>query len=737
MRDQCCTARLSRLIVAFYAMTTSTAAQSLVTQPVVDRDPVANRSTDDPPDNKTPQREATEESSSAQKKGFLGDKLRDSVWPFRTKQQSTDSTRPPQNAPVGLDGRIASPKEGTQTAKSQVPDWKRLTSTDADTKRRRWLAGARGVKYAPGYDPLETQPAEVAADAPLSITGYESIPARRRSTSLPAYTSGIMQAVANMPAAPGDGQDPRELPPALDQLPYPTPNSPDQPEISDDFGSMMEPSVAEPDTEREPEPYGLPKRFLRGYPRMVLWFPRLLGPPRKGGPSLYGGEEDDGPEEFRAGERGGGGGYEAPGAPRRTPPSPWDSPPFPSSEYQGYPLIGTPMSPNEDPLQIALLLGPHGDWFKDNRIEIHGWVTVSGNWSNSSRSNLPTAYWIVPNTFQLDQAVAKFEREIDWVQTDHMDWGFRWVNLYGIDYRYTTAGGVFSQQLLYHNNLYGYDPVEFWTELYIPRVFEGMVIRLGRWIACPDIEAQYAPDNYLASHSLLFTYDTYTQTGVMFSFQINRRNMIQGAIQSGTDMAPWYAGALATGFFGWRWVAESNNDAFYTCLNNINNGKFRYFMADGQKAGHDNFNYIVTTWEHKFNKKIHTKTEAYYMWQFDAVVGGTPSLGAPKSFGGGGGLGAFLPGNSPAYGVLNYTMFQLSKRDYFTIRNEWWNDQRGERTGFATNYSSHTIGISHQINDLMMIRPEIGYYHSYNEPAFNLGKNSNLLMGGFDFTIRF
>jgi hypothetical protein len=40
-------------------------------------------------------------------------------------------------------------------------------------------------------------------------------------------------------------------------------------------------------------------------------------------------------------------------------------------------------------------------------------------------------------------------------------------------------------------------------------------------------------------------------------FQINQRNMIQGAIQSGTDMAPWYAGALATGFFGWRCWAGS------------------------------------------------------------------------------------------------------------------------------------------------------------------------------------
>ncbi len=509
--------------------------------------------------------------------------------------------------------------------------------------------------------------------------------------------------------------------------------SADQPGTPEAGGAPIEPIIAalSTPTESEREPYNLCKRFLRGYPFLVDWFPKHLGPPRKSA------SDDSDGETFRAGERSGGGGYEAPGAPRRTPPSPWDSPPFPGSEYQGYPLIGTPSSPTVDPLQQALLLGPYGDALRDSRIEVHGWFTVSGNWSSANRSNLPTAYWVVPNSFQLDQAILRFEREIDWVQTDHWDWGFRWVNMYGIDYRYTTAGGVFSQQLLYHNNLYGYDPVEFWAELYIPNIFQGMVIRLGRWIACPDIEAQYAPDNYLASHSLLFTYDTYTQTGCMFSFQLNKRNMVQGAIQAGTDMAPWYPGALATGFFGWRWLAESNNDAFYTCLNNINDGKFRYFMADGHKSGHDNFNYIVTTWEHRFSQKIHTKTEAYYMWQFDAVVGGTPSLGAPQSFGGGGGLGKYLPGNSPAYGVLNYTMFQLNKRDYFTIRNEWWDDTRGERSGFATNYSSHTIGISHQFNDVVMIRPEIGYYHSYNMNAFNLGRNNGLLMGGFDLTIRF
>jgi hypothetical protein len=262
-------------------------------------------------------------------------------------------------------------------------------------------------------------------------------------------------------------------------------------------------------------------------------------------------------------------------------------------------------------------------------------------------------------------------------------------------------------------------------------------VRVGRWIACPDIETQFAPDNYMGSHSLLFTYDTYTQTGVMLTMKLNDQWLVQGAIHSGTDMAPWYKGALPTAAFGIRWVAQSNNDAFYTWLNAINDARFRRFEEDGQPAGHDNFNYIVSTWEHRFNERIHTKTESYFMWQRDAVVGGTPSIGPVRSFGGGGGIGADIPGTTLTFGVLNYTMFQLSKMDYITVRNEWWKDTDGERSGFPGTYTSHTIGLSHMFNPWFMIRPEIGFYRNWTNPAFDNGTRKNMLMCGFDFTVRF
>lgn len=429
---------------------------------------------------------------------------------------------------------------------------------------------------------------------------------------------------------------------------------------------------------------------------------------------------------------------EEPEPARRTNPSPWRSPPFPVNEYQGYPLLGVPYSGLTDPIQKAL--EGDSDWgqaIKDSRIKFSGWVTAFGDVANSRNSNVPASYWINPNTIGLDQLVFRLERYADTVQQDHIDWGFRSIGMYGQDYRYTTAGGWGSNQLLKHNMLDGWDPVEQYFNIYIPGFLAGTDIRVGRWIACPDIESQYAPDNFLGSHSILFTYDTYTQTGIMITQALDDRWILQAVLHAGTDMAPWYPGATPTMAFGARWVSRDNSDAFYTWVNALNTAEFRHFNQYNQPLGHDNFNYAVTTWEHSFGHGILTKTEAYFMWQRDAELGGTPSAGPIKPYGGGGGDGTLLPGTSLAYGVLNYSMVALSERTYFTVRNEWYRDERGMRTGVAGNYTSHTVGISHQFNDVMMVRPEIGYYRNWNNPAFDNGQLKGDWIAGFDFTYRF
>ena len=71
------------------------------------------------------------------------------------------------------------------------------------------------------------------------------------------------------------------------------------------------------------------------------------------------------------------------------------------------------------------------------------------------------------------RALCTCEANLRRVQTDHIDVGFRSTVDYGIDYRYFTAGGWFSDQLLVHNLLYGWDPTEQYINLYVPWVAQG------------------------------------------------------------------------------------------------------------------------------------------------------------------------------------------------------------------------------------------------------------------------
>jgi hypothetical protein len=125
------------------------------------------------------------------------------------------------------------------------------------------------------------------------------------------------------------------------------------------------------------------------------------------------------------------------------------------------------------------------------------------------------------------------------------------------------------------------------------------------------------------------------------------------------------------------------------------------------------------------------------MWECNAEVGGTPSAGPVKSFGGGGGDGILIPGYTQSYGLLNYTAFAFTKNDYFTIRNEWYKDESGYRQGARGVLTSHSIGLSHYCNDVFVVRPEIGYYRNWTNPNFDLGTKHGIWVYGFDVTLRF
>ena len=450
------------------------------------------------------------------------------------------------------------------------------------------------------------------------------------------------------------------------------------------------------------------------------------------------------------------------------PATPESSPPMPFTEwpYGGTQSIGV-TRPNsvDSPLMVSIANTQLGKAMSDAHIQVYGWVAPAGNISSNTvrpGGNAPAAYDYTPNTVQLDQAVVYVERLADTVQNDHFDWGFRFSTLYGVDYRYTTAYGLFSNQLLNKNAVYGVDLPMVYTDLYFP-VMQGLDIRLGRFISIPDIEAQLAPNNYTYVHSLTYTFDNYTNTGIEATLAVTKNWMVQTGLTVGSDTMPWNAGARITNLMpgnplypdasmlkdpgavpsitlGVRWTSDDGKD-------DLN------FVADawnGGQWGYNNLQWIGFTYYHKFNDYWHLAFETWNIHE-----NGVPNLNNATSQGilAGGGTPfspQFIPFNAPNAAVcagpsswngaaasantvagspltctsdtqtfLLYLNYSPNRLNNFSLRTEYFNDPNGQRTGVPNAYADVAFSWQHWLSPQIELRPEIAYYRALDNPAFN------------------
>jgi hypothetical protein len=421
----------------------------------------------------------------------------------------------------------------------------------------------------------------------------------------------------------------------------------------------------------------------------------------------------------------------APAPTRRGYAAPLDSVPFPSGDYSvgGTPVIGAP-----DTQTYALMQAIFGIQGGDrSRVKVYGWFNGGFDVSTSNKgdgANAPAAYYVNPNRVIPDQQVVFVERLPNTVQTEHVDWGFRFAQLYGQDYRYTTAKGIFSQQLLARNHEYGYDPVMLYVDAYFPHVAKGMNVRMGRYVSLPDIEAQLAPNNYTYSHSILYTIDPYTQTGIVASIKLSDHWLVQGGFSGGNDVAPWTKDVKPTGTACVDYTWKQGGDALYTCANSFNDGKYAY----------NNLQSYYETWYHKINATWHTDSEAWYMYERGVPnIGGnvrnpiTPEVGANGAFCSYGERSCFAPETA----VVNYLEKEFNAHNYLSIRNDFVDDIKGQRTGYTTMYSEHLIGYGHWVGSTLLFRPELRLEHSYQMAAYDLGTKKTQFVVAGDITYHF
>jgi len=455
------------------------------------------------------------------------------------------------------------------------------------------------------------------------------------------------------------------------------------------------------------------------------------------------------------------------------PPAPLPIPPMPFYDftYGGTPGIGD-TRPNmvDSPLMVAIANTSAGKMLNDSHIQIYGWVNGGFNLSTNTvkpGGNGPIPYTYTPNTAQLDQAVIYVERLPDTVQTDHIDWGFRFSALYGENYRYTNSYGLASYQFNGHNYVNGYDFPMVYGDIFIPQIAQGLNIRIGRYISVPDIEAQLAPNNYTYTHSLTYGWDNYTNTGILFSLAATKNLIVQAGLTDGTETPIWNHGVTITNLFPnplypgttmlkdpgnqpsmtfcLRFTSDSGHDTFYPCLDGINRGNW----------GYNNLQWHGFTYYHVFDAYWHLAFEAYYLSE-----NGIPNLRNPTAvqiFNNGGTPFSpqYVPFNPPnlvycssvtvlscnayAIGVVTYLNYSPDRLNNFSFRPEFYDDPQGWRTGTGApvRYYAATLSWQHWYSPQVEVRPEISYWYSAGANAFDNGTKNSTLLFAADMIIHF
>jgi hypothetical protein len=223
----------------------------------------------------------------------------------------------------------------------------------------------------------------------------------------------------------------------------------------------------------------------------------------------------------------------------------------------------------------------------------------------------------------------------------------------------------------------------------------------------------------MASHSDTYAVDPYTQTGITSTIRLNNNWTVQLEFSGGNDVAFWDTrNVKPTPAFCVQWLSDSMNDDIYPCINGINDGKYAY----------NNLQHMVFTWYHKFaGTQWNMATESYYEYQRKVPNVNNPkaaNLFIPNSNGAfcDGGAAGPVTCTAPAYGIVNYLNWQFRPNAFLSFRNEYYNDYKGQRSGYATPYSENTIGITWFIGSVIEIRPEVRFDYSYQVKAFDGGR---------------
>jgi len=92
---------------------------------------------------------------------------------------------------------------------------------------------------------------------------------------------------------------------------------------------------------------------------------------------------------------------------------------------------------------------------------------------------------------------------------------------------------------------------------------------------------------------------------------------------------------------------------------------------------------------------------------------------------------------APEYAFVNYLNKELSPHDFISLRTDFLNDKKGQRTGYQTHYSESTLAWNHWFGSTIQLRPELRFDHAWDRPAYNNGARTNQFTAASDLILHF
>lgn len=367
-----------------------------------------------------------------------------------------------------------------------------------------------------------------------------------------------------------------------------------------------------------------------------------------------------------------------------------------------------------------------GTAFEQAGLSARGYTEANYTVSNLTgqsvvRNNLPQAMNYMGNQFLLEQSSLTVEKLLDYDKKE-FQWGFNLTSLVGSDYRFTVSNNLADSQTRMNQglpNTYGVDPMtQGYVNAWLPGIGDGTEVKIGKFWT-PIFNESIDPTlNRTVSRATTFMNNPFTHTGVLATTKLNDRWTMNNGAVMGADV---FFGPVARFNYlgGLKWESESKDDsiAFNTM---IGPAQFNQYLNAA-----NNFDVFEILLSHNFNEKWNYTLDVMYSFENNFIGTVTDRDGSSRVL------------NSewaPWYGFVNYLTYNINDKWSTTSRVEFFDDNKGVRTGFVGLYSVFTQALTWKIKEGFWFRSELRYDYAQSR-AFQ--GNHGLFTLPFDFILRY